>query len=204
MKKRNLILALSVILVLAAVFLYFNKINKTVDSDSETVNEDNRLRNAVIELETNRALTHAMEMTWDELVNQTEPHIYSYYKETFFSELQRAYETRNLVPYIFDSGPPYYQYISKVYSSDDNSVKQIFTKSSEISAIDLSTQMPVEGTKSQIAKMYIFKKENEQWKVFSVNNYLLSIDRNEPKKIIEKFANYNDTPIEYEYIKILE
>ncbi|MDF2519765.1 MAG: hypothetical protein K0R84_393 [Clostridia bacterium] len=204
MKKRNLILALSVILVVAAAFLYFNKINKTVDSGSETVNEDNLLRNAVIEIETNMALTHAMEMTWDELVNQTEPHIYSYYKETFFSELKRAYETRNLVPYILDNGPPYYQYISKVYSSDDNSIKRIFTKSSEISAIDLSTQMPVEGTRSQVAKMYIFKKENEQWKVVSVNNYLLSIDRNEPKKIIEKFANYNDIPIEYEYVKIPE
>lgn len=204
MKKRNLILVLSVILILAAAFFYFSILNKTADIGKVMANEDNLLRNAVTEIESNMALTHVMEMTWGELVNQTEPLIYSSYKETYFDELKRAYETRNLVPYIFDSGPPYYQYISKVYSSDDNSVKRIFTKSSEISAIDLSTQMPVEGTKSQIAKMYIFKNENEQWKIFSVNNYILSIDRNEPKKIIEKFANYNDIPIEYEYVKILE
>jgi hypothetical protein len=73
-----------------------------------------------------------------------------------------------------------------------------------ISAINATTGEPVEGTRSQIAKLYTFKQENDQWKIFSVASYHLSIDRNKPKQIIERFTNYNNTPIEYEPIKILD
>jgi beta-lactamase regulating signal transducer with metallopeptidase domain len=185
-----------IILTVVAVGLMTNQKEKA------NFQEDIQLRNSVIEIETNMALTHVMKMSYDELTNKTEPYMYSYYKETYFDELKRAYETRNLVPYI--NKPPYYQYISKVYSSNDNSVKHVFIKSSEISAVNLSTNMPVEGKKSQTAKKYTFKKENDQWKISSVNNYILSIDINEPKRIIEMFANYNNVPIEYESIKTLD
>ncbi len=202
MHKKIIILVLSISLIFTISFLYFTNENKTVNTSKHMESIDTQLRNNVIEIETSMALTHVMKMSYDELMNKTEPYIHSHYRETYFNELKRAYETRNLVPYI--SEPPYYLYISKVYTNDDNSVRQIFTKSSEISAINLSTKMPVEGTKSQIAKLYTFKKVNEQWKIFLVTNYSIAIDRNEPKKIIEKFTNYNNTPIEYESIKILE
>lgn len=185
-----------VIIAVVAVGLMTNQ------KGNPNLQADTQLRNNVIEIEMNMALTHVMKMSFDELVDKTEPYIYSYYQDTYFDELKRAYETRNLVPYINE--PPYYKYISKVYSSDDNSVKQVFIKSTEISAVNLSTNMPVEGTKSQIAKLYTLKKENEQWKVSSVTNYILSIDINKPKRIIERFENYNNIPIEYESIKILD
>jgi hypothetical protein len=173
--------------------------DKNINIGDISISEDTQLRNNVIEIETNIALTHIMKMSFDELVNKTEPYLYSYYKETYFDELKNENDTRNLVPYINE--PPYYQYISKVYTSDDNSVKQIFIKFPVSSTIGYSTK---EGTESQIVKLYILKKENDQWIISSVKDYILSIDRNEPKRIIERFTNYYDTPIEYEYIKVLE
>jgi hypothetical protein len=202
MNKKIIILILPLIIVLTISGFYFINRDNRINIDGTSISEDTQLRNNVIEIETNMALMHVMKMSFDELVNKTEPYILSNYKETYFNELKKANETRNLVPYIIE--PPYYQYISKVYTSDDNSVKQIFTKSSEISAVNLSTNMPVKGTKIQIGKKYIFKKEKDQWKISSVNNYILSIDKNEPIRIIEMFANYNNTPIEYECIKTLD
>jgi hypothetical protein len=202
MNKKIIILILPLVIVLTISIFYFTSSDNSINIDDTSISEDAQLRNNVIEIETNMELTHVMKMSFEEMVNKTEPYIFSHYKESYFDELKKASETRNLVPYINE--PPYYQYISKVYTSDDNSIKQIFMKSSEISAVNLSTNIPVEGTKSQIAKKYTFKKENDQWKVSSVNNYILSIDKNEPKRIIEMFANYNNTPIEYESIKTLD
>lgn len=202
MNKKVLILALSAIIIFAAAFLYFNNPNRTVYTEKRMIDEDTQLRNNVVEIETNISLTHFMKMSFDELINKTEPYIHSYYKETYFDGLKKANETRNLVPYL--SEPPYYRYISKAYSSNDNSVKQVFIKFPVDSAINFSDRTPVEGTKFQIAKAYTFKKENGEWKVFSIGNYILSIDRNEPKRIIERFTNFNGAPLEYENIKILE
>jgi hypothetical protein len=202
MNKKIIIVILPLIIVLTISCFYFINRDNSINIDGTSISEDTQLRNNIIEIETNMALTHVMKMSFDELVNKTEPYILSYYKEIYFDELEKANETRNLVPYINE--PPYYQYISKVYTSDDNSVKQVFTKSSEISAVNLSTNMPVEDTKSQIAKKYTFKKENNQWKISSFNYYILSIDKNEPKLIIEMFANYKNTPIEYESIKTVD
>lgn len=202
MNKKVLILTLSVALIVSTAFFYFRSMNDTVSTDNTVKTQDDKLISNVIEIETNMSLTHFMKMPFDELINKTEPYIHSYYKEPYFDELKKANETSNLVPYINE--PPYYRYISKVYSNEDNSVKQIFVKFPLDSAMNLSTKTPVDGTKFQIAKLYTFKKENDQWKIFSVTNYILSIDRNEPKRIIAKFTNYNNTPIEYEYVEILE
>jgi hypothetical protein len=202
MNKKIIILILPLLIVLTISYFYFSSRDNSINISVASIREDNQLRNNVIEIETTMALTHAMKMSFDELINKTEPYIHTYYKETYFDELKKVYETHNLIPYL--TKPPYYQYISKVYSNDDDSVKQVYVKSTEISAIDSSTLMPVKDTRSQSAKLYTFKKENEQWKVLSVTNYHLSIDRNKPKQIIERFTNYNNTPIEYELIKILD
>lgn len=202
MNKKIIIIALSIALIFTISFLYFTNENRTSNTTNSTENTDAQLVNNVIDIEINMALTHVMKMSFDELTNKTEPYIYSHYKETYFDELKKANETHNLIPYL--SEPPYYLYISKVFTNADNSVKQIYTKSYEISAVNATTKKPVAGTKSQIAKLYTLKKENEQWKIFSVTNYILPIDRNKPKQIIEKFASYNNTPIEYEAIKILD
>jgi hypothetical protein len=201
MNKKFLIFGILAIVLLTVSFFLLNN-SHILNTNKSYKDIDNQLRNRVIEIETNIASTHAMKMSFDKLKNKTEPYIFSHFKETYFDELKKAYETRNLIPYI--NKPPYYQNISKVYSNDDASIKQVYVKSTEISAIDLATQMPVKDTRSQIAKLYIFKKQNNEWKVSAVNNYILSIDRNEPKQIIERFTNYKNTPIEYESIKVLE
>jgi hypothetical protein len=202
MTRKGTILALLIIIIFATALYYFYTLYKAEDTDKTMISDNTQVRNSVIEIETHISLTHYMKMPFDEFVNKTESRIHPYYKETYFDELKKASKMGNLVFYINE--PPYYRYVSKVYSSIDNTIKQVYVKFPVDSAINASTKTPVDGTKFQIAKLYTFKKENDQWKVFSVANYSLSIDRNEPKQIIERFANYNNTPIEYESIKILK
>lgn len=203
-RPRILMLALLIILIFTAALFYIIKTGESVGTGNTLKDKESQLIINVVEIEKNRALAHVMKISYDELKSKTEPFIYTQYKETYFEGLKKEYETRNLMPYILDQGPPYYEYISKVYSSDDGSIKQIFTKSTDIWAINAVTHKPIEGTRSQIAKQYTFRKENGQWKILSANNYILSIDKHEPKRIIEKFTNFKDKPIEYEYIKVLE
>lgn len=185
-----------IIIAVVAVGLMTNQ------KENPNLQEDNQLRNNVIEIEKNLVLLELNNLTFDDFKIKTNSLIHSYYSDSYFEGKEDVYN--GIGSLVISTKTPIFQFISKVYSSDDNSVKQIYVKSSVVPAIDLSTQMPVEGTGSQVVRLYIFKKENEQWKITSDTSNLVSVARGEPKKIIEKFANHNGIPIEYEYTKILE
>ncbi len=202
MSKKILILLLSVVLLLAISLYGYKGFHKTSAASVIVPDEDAPLRDHIIQLEKNLAATNVLKMTFEELTSQTEPMIHPFYKETYFDNLKKSYEIRSLIPYITE--PPYEQFISKVYTNKDGTIKQVFVKSSEISAINAVDKTPVAGTKSLVAKSYVFKKDDGQWKIFSVSNSVISISRNEPKRVIEKFANYDNEPIEYESITVLE
>lgn len=182
MNKKKTTTIFLVALVFAASFFYYTYINKT---------EDAQLVANVIEIEKNLVLAQAQSISIKELKDKTSPFIHSRYMDAYFDMIDRASNgTGGLLSLATDV--PVYQYISKVYTSEDNTSKSIYIK------------IPVEDPLSQAAKLYIFKNDNNEWKIFSVGNYILVTSRNEPKKIIEKFTSYNDVPIEYEYTKILE
>lgn len=188
MNRKTIILILSIVVILAGSFFYFTSM--TTNETSGTKNEDTQLIKNVIEIEKNLVIAQTRSITFNELKDRATSYVHSNYKDSYFSELEKTYnEKGNLVA---SSKTPVLQYISKVYTSNDGVIKNIYIK------------IPTEDNTSQWAKLYIFKQENNEWKIFSVTNYILSISKNEPKKIIEKFANYNNVPIEYESIKILE
>jgi hypothetical protein len=184
MNKKVMIVILVLALVFTVLYFYFPNAKEAVG------NKDTQLINRVVEIEKNLVLSQAGSMTLDDFKNETDSYIYSTYKAAYFDEIERAFNRTG--GFLAESTKtPIYQYISKVYTDTNQKYKSIYIK------------IPVEETTSQLAKLYIFKKENDQWKISSVTNYILTISRNEPKRIIEKFANYNDVPIEYEYIKVL-
>ena len=188
MKKKAILSILSIFLIFATLFFYFTY--KTINTDSAVSSDDTQLINKVVKIEKNLVITQARKMSFNDFKNTISPDIHSYYQEAYFDELENAFRGPG---YLAESTKtPVYQYISKVYTDANETYKNIYIK------------IPVEESTTQLAKLYIFKKENGEWKIFSVTNYILIISRNEPKKIIEKFTNYNGVPIEYEYIKILE
>jgi hypothetical protein len=190
MNKKVIPFILSIALIFTAIFFYYNYTNKSVNTDNAINSGDAQLINNVVEIEKNLVLTQSRKMSFNDFESKTIPYIHSYYQESYFDNLEKEF---NGMGYLAESTKtPAYQYISKVYTDSSETIKNIYIK------------IPVEETTTQLAKSYIFKKENGEWKVFSVSNYILVISKNEPKKIIEKFTNYNGSPIEYEYIKILE
>lgn len=193
MYKRIITLVISIVLIFTISYLYFTNENKAASTAKHTENTDTQLINNVIEIEKNLVLSQAFKVSYEEFKNLTFPFIHSYYKDTYYAELEKSFLFDGSGGYLAESTKlPIYQYVSKVYISKDGVYKNIYIK------------IPLEGTTSQNAKLYIFKKDANEWRIFSVTNYMLIIRRNEPKKIIEKFANFNDIPIEYEYTKILE
>lgn len=190
MNKKVITFVLSIALIFAAIFFYYTYTNKTQNTDNAASSEDTQLINKVVEIEKNLVLTQVRKMSFNDFKNTISPDIHSYYQEAYFDELENAFKGPG---YLAESTKtPVYQYISKVYADANETYKSIYIK------------IPVEETTTQLAKSYIFKKENDEFKIFSVTNYILVISRNEPEKIIEKFTKYNGVTIEYEYIKILE
>ena len=184
MNKKITFFIISITLVITASILYF------ANSDYGAKSENNNLINNVVEIERNLILVQTRNISFNDFKNKTEAFVHSYYKDAYFDELEKEFNGGSLLA--ASTKAPVYQYISKVYTDPDKSYKNIFTK------------VPLENTTSQAAMRYIFKKDNGEWKIFSANNYYLVIDKNEPKRIIEKFMNYNGKPIKYESLKILD
>jgi len=126
------------------------------------------LINKVVEIEKNLVLTQVRKIQFDDFKDETSSLVYTYYQEAYFDELEKAFKTGNLVS---STKTPIYMYISKVYTDMNETLKSIYIK------------IPVEESTTQLAKLYNFKKENGEWKVFSVVHYILVIDRQEPKKL---------------------
>ncbi|HYE10068.1 MAG TPA: hypothetical protein VEF53_07810 [Patescibacteria group bacterium] len=183
MNKRITIYILFILLISTALFFYFANANETVE------NEDDQLLNRVVEIERNRLLAQARSISFSDYKDRTSSFIHSYYRDAYFDELESAYKTHNIAEL---TKIPVYQYFSKVYTAANEKSKSIYVK------------IPFEGTTSQWGRLYIFKQEKKEWKIFSVRDHLLVIKRDDTKRIIEKFTNYDDVPIEYEYIEILE
>jgi len=184
MNKKITVFILFITIILVAFIFYFT------NSDNAAKSENTKLLNNVAEIERNLILVQIRNISFSDFKNKTGAFIHSYYKEAYFDEAEKTFNGGSLLA--ASTKTPVYQNISRVYTDTDKTYKNIFIK------------VPLENTTSQFAKQYIFKKENGGWKIFSVLYYYLVIDKKEPKKIIEKFTNFNDIPIEYESVKILE
>lgn len=192
MYKRIITLVISIVLIFTISYLYFTNENKTASTAKHMESTDTQLIDNVIELEKNLVLAQTRKLSYNEFKAKTDSFIHSYYKDGYFGELEKLFLFDGSGDLASSTKAPVYQYISKVYTSKDEAYKNIFIK------------IPVEGTTSQVAKLYVFKKEKEEWKIFSVKGSILVIEKNTPKEIIEKFTNYDNVKIEYEYTKILE
>lgn len=186
MNKKITILALLVILVLTASFFYLTDMKKNIDTNKTVSDEDAQLIDNVIKLEKNLVLLQTRGISFDDFKKITSSFFHSYYSDSYFDDLEKWQDD----PAYAASIIPVNEYISKAYSDNNETYKKVFIK------------IPIEGSTSQIAKKYIFKKDNGEWKIFSTATYLLSVKNS--KKRIEEFTNFNETLIEYEYIKILE
>lgn len=190
MNKKISIFILSVVLILAASFFYFTNSNHAISTDNTVKSEDTWLINNVIEIEKNLVLAQFRRISFVDFKNKISPFIHSYYRDSYFEELEKFYNGGGDLA--VSTQIPLYEYLSKVYSSKDEAYKYIYVK------------IPDERFIGQVAKLYTFKKENSDWNIISLKYYILSDDMKEPKKDNEKFTNHNGIPIEYESIKIIE
>jgi hypothetical protein len=184
MNKKFLIVTLSLILVLTASFIYFTNTNKIIND------ENTLLINHVVEVEKGLVLTQLRRNSFDDFKNKTGSFFHSDYKDSFFDEIGKRYNEGGGIA--ASTLLPLYQYISKVYSSKDGALKYIYVK------------IPDKHIIGQAADIFMFKKEDNEWKIRVIKYYVLSDDMKRPEKDVERFTNHDGTPIEYEYIKILD
>jgi hypothetical protein len=184
MNKKIMMFILSLVIIFISIFFYYTYANNAVNS------EDTNLINNVVEIEKNLVLAHRHSISFNDFKNKISPFVHSYYRDSYFEELERLYNGGGNLAVSVQT--PLYEYISKVYSSKDEEYKYIYAK------------IPEEGVIGQAAKLYKFKKENSEWHIIFVSYHILSDDMKELRKDDIKFTDHNGIPIEYESIKIIE
>lgn len=175
------------IVIIAVFCFYFMYTNKTINTPNMS---DARLIDNVVEIEKNLMFLQLRSISFNDFKNKINPFVHSYYKDSYFGELEKLYNDRRDMA--ASTQIPLYEYISKVYSSKDEIYKYIYVK------------IPEKGVSGQVAKLYTFKKDDGEWNIISINYYVLSNDMKRPKKDVERFTKFNDILIEYESIKIIE
>lgn len=179
-----------VIFVIALVVIFFTaSYFYLINTNNIKTNEDTILRNNVVEIEKNLALTQFQRITFEEFRDYTKNYFHPYYVDSYFDETEDSY---NSGWSISASTLPVSIYISNVYTNNDEKNKYVFVRISE------------ENMANQAAYIYNFVKVDDTWKITRIYYYTLSKDMKKPEKDAKRFTSFDDIPIEYELIKILE
>lgn len=178
MNKKVIVIVLLIALVFTASYLYFSNRN-----------EDTSLINKVVEIEKNLVLAQLHEISFQDFKGKTSGFIHPYYSNEFFERIEKQYNSNEMM--VVSTKLPLYQDVSKVYTSEDGANKFVFVK------------IAVEGIENLAAERVTFIKDDGEWKVRNIGSYVLSKDMKRPIKDVETFTSFNDTPIEYESIRIL-
>lgn len=181
MKKRNSMILLLIILIFAASYFYYTNSDHIL-SASKTLNRvESHMTQGVVDIEKGLALLQTNQISIDEFKEESALFFHPYYRDTYLQGLESSYKAGKAIA--LSTQLPLYENISKVYTSRDETIKYIYVKAQEKNATD------------QTVKLYTFKKEDGDWDIISVKNYVISS---------KKSSGFDDSSIEYQSIKILE
>ena len=181
MKKRNSVIVLLILFVFTASYFYFINSNEALSANKMLNMEEMQMVQRVVEVEKNLARLQLNQITLEDSKKEIALFFHSYYRDTFLQELTDMYKAHKAVDR--STQLPLFEKISKVYTSRDETIKYIYVKSQEKSAVD------------QTVKLYTFKKEDGDWEIISLKNYTVSD---------KKTSGFDDSTIEYESMKIMD
>ncbi len=181
MKKRNSAILLLIILIFAASYFYYTNSDHIL-SASKTLNRiESHMVQGIVDIEKGLALLQTNQISIDEFKEESALFFHPYYRDTYLQGLESSYKAGKVIA--LSTQLPLYENVSKVYTSRDETIKYIYVKAQE----------KTEG--GQTVKMYTFKKEDGDWDIISIKNYIVSGNKN---------SGFDDSTIEYQSVKILE
>ncbi len=191
MKKQIAFLTKVIIMTLLMTSLTLVILACSKDETSMTENE--KIIQTVIQNEKNLVLVQLKDLEVDKYREEVKQVLHSNFSDSYIERIDTINDNNGLFALSIEK--PIKYHISKVYSGLEDSSKSVFLK------------LPIDNSTNQLYKMYIFKKENEQWKLFQLREYYVITEgpkKENYKSIINTFTNYENSPIEYEDIIIME
>lgn len=161
--------------------------------DEPSMTENEKIIQAVIQNEKSLVLVQLKDLEVDNYREEVKQILHSNFIDSYIERIDTINDNNGLFALSIEK--PIKYHISKVYSGLEDSSKSVFLK------------LPIDNSDNQLYKMYIFKKENEQWKLFQLREYYVITEGPKSenyKRIINTFSNYENAPIEYEEISIME
>lgn len=153
--------------------------------------EDDKIMQTIIQNERNLVLVQLNDLKIDDYKKEAKKILHSYFSKSYIEKIDAINKVKGIFAPSVDE-PVVYQ-ISRVYSGSEKISKVVFLK------------LPVANSMNNFYKMYFFRKEDGEWRLFQLREYHVITEglRNENyKRIIDIFTNYEDLPIEYDYITI--
>ena len=191
MKKR--FASLTKILIMTLLMTSLTLVILACSNDETSMTENDKIILTVIQNEKNLVLVQLKELEVDKYREEVKQILHSNFIDSYIERIDTINDNNGLFALSIEK--PIKYHISKVYSGLEDSSKSVFLK------------LPIDNSDNQLYKMYIFKKENEQWKLFQLREYYVITEGPKSenyKRIINTFTNYENAPIEYEEISIME
>lgn len=161
--------------------------------DEPSMTENEKIIQAVIQNEKSLVLVQLKDLEVDKYKDEVKQILHSDFSDSYIERIDTINDNNGL--FVLSIEKPIKYQISKVYTGLDDGSKSVFLK------------LPIDNSTNQLYKMYIFKKEDEQWKLFQLREYYVITEgpkKENYKRIINTFSNYENIPIEYEEITIME
>lgn len=172
-----------ILLVTASIFA----LSACVTTETAVNPDDIILRN-VIENEKDLISLQLRELKVDEYKEKVKQMLHPYYSSSYIDRIDKI-ENGGYIFALATKSPVDFQ-ISKVYTGEN---KTVFIKA------------PVDDGLSQNFKMYIFKKEKDEWKLYQSREIYVVMAgemKDSFERIKEIFTNYDNMPIEYSTIRM--
>jgi hypothetical protein len=158
-----------------------------------SMTENDKIIQTVIQNEKNLVLVQLKNLEVDKYKEEVKEILHPNFSQSYIEKIDNIKNNNGLFALSIEK-PIKYQ-ISKVYTGLEDSSKSVFLK------------LPIDNSYNSLYKMYIFKKEENEWKLFQLREYYVITDgpkKENYKNIINTFTNYENSPIEYEDIMIME
>lgn len=182
--KKNLIIIHFLILILVYV---------VSACTSNSTKQDNKIIEAVISNEKDLVSLQLKELDFEKYKASAEKLLHSYFRQSYIEGMDKRHSVGAI--HALSIKTPIIYKVSKVYTDAKEESKTLLIDS------------PVDDSTSRFYKRYIFKKEKGEWKLFQLREHYVVMDgaaKDNYKRIIDLFTNYDGKPIEYSTVTIRE
>lgn len=159
---------------------------------SDSAKQDDKIIKAVISNEKDLVSLQLREIELEKYKENVEKLLYSYFKQSYIEDIDKRSSAGGL--HALSIKTPIVYNVSKVYTDVKEESKTVFIDS------------PVDDSTSRFYKRYIFK-EKDKWKLFQLREHYVVMEgpkKDDYKRIVELFTNYDGEPIEYSSVTIRE